>query len=133
MRGGAIRDDIFRPSGVTFPAGSGRDMEFNDNGDIYAISTDRYGLALTMSAHNGGYLDEMRVILKAVSACPGDLDGSGVVDSDGLQIFSTCFGQTGCLDVCVGDIEPADGDGDFDGLKLGVMADALLTGCSALS
>jgi hypothetical protein len=125
-------DDIFTPSGVTFSPDDRRDMEFNYDGDIYAISPDRYELSLTMFGHNGGYFDEMRVILEPVSACPGDLDGSGVVDSGDLPIFADHFGEDGCGGVCVGDIEPAYGDGDFDGLDLGAVSDALLTGCPAL-
>ena len=57
-------DDIFTPSGVTFSSDDRRDMEFNYDGDFYAISPDRYELSLTMFGHNGGYFDEMRVILE---------------------------------------------------------------------
>ena len=127
-----VTDVIFSPSGVTFPSGNGRDMEFNYDGDIYAVSPDRYELSLTMYGHNGGALDEMRVILEPVSACTGDLDGSGLMDSGDLHIFADHFGEAGCGGVCVGDIEPAYGDGDFDGLDLGAMADALSAGCLAL-
>ena len=124
-------DGIFSPSGVTFPSAAGRDMEFNYAGDIYAISPDRYELSLTMYSHNGGFLDQMRVILAPVSACSGDLDSSGVVDSNDLRIFADHFGQTGCGGSCAGDIEPAFGDGDVDGLDLFSMADATETGCPA--
>ena len=58
-------DDIFTPNGVLFPSTSARDMEFNYDGDQYSISSDRYELSLTMFSHNGGILDEMRVIFEA--------------------------------------------------------------------
>jgi len=58
-------DDIFTPSGVIFPSTSARDMEFNYDGDQYSISSDRYQLSLTMFSHNGGILDEMRVVFLA--------------------------------------------------------------------
>ena len=57
-------DNIFTPSGVTFSSSIGRDMEFNYDGDQYSISQDRYELSLTMFCHNGGVLDEMRIILE---------------------------------------------------------------------
>jgi FlgD Ig-like domain/Divergent InlB B-repeat domain len=56
-------DDIFSPTGTIFPLTTGRDMEFNYDGDYYLVSPDRYTLTLTMFSHNGGVLDEMRVIL----------------------------------------------------------------------
>ena len=61
-------DHIFTPSGVIFPTISGRDMEFNYDGDQFAISADRLTLSVTMFSHNGGVLDEMRVILPATSS-----------------------------------------------------------------
>ena len=61
----AETDEIFTPSGVVFSTDSRRGMEFAYNGDQYLISEDRYELSLTMFAHNGGYFDEMRIILGA--------------------------------------------------------------------
>ena len=47
-----ITDNIFSPSGVTFSSSMGRDMEFNYDGDMYAISPDRHELSVTMFSHN---------------------------------------------------------------------------------
>jgi len=89
-------DDIFTPSGVTFPSTPGRDMEFNyvgnSGGDQYSISPDRNELSLTMYVHNGGVLDEMRIILISapVNSCQGDIEppgGDSDVDGSDLAVY----------------------------------------------
>ena len=123
-------DDIFSPSGVIFPSAAGRDMEFNYDGDIYLISPDRYELSLTMFTHNGGVLDEMRIILSSasVNSCPGDIwpaEGDGSVNADDLAVFAGNFGNTDCSgDECRGDFDdPA--DNDIDAADLAVMIDEI--------
>ena len=114
-------DDIFTPNGVTFPSTTGRDMEFNYgtdqyDGDRYSISLDRYELTLTMYVHNGGFLDEMRIILipVPVNFCQGDIEppgGDGDVDGSDLAVyisnttvmsledFTAEFGRTDCTQI----------------------------------
>ena len=119
-------DDIFSSSGVAFPSTAGRDMEFNYDGDMYSFSPDRSELSLTMFTHNGGVLDEMRIILMAASgnSCPGDIvppGGDGSVNADDLADFAADFGEIGCSS-CPGDIDG--NDDDVDGADLAVMAAA---------
>ena len=63
-------DSIFNPGGVVYSTNPGRDLEFNYDGDVYAISPDRYTLSLTMYGHNGGQFDEAR-IAAGDGACAG--------------------------------------------------------------
>ncbi len=55
-------DAIFG-SGTVYPTSTGRDMEFNYDGDFFSIASNRYELSVTMFVHNGGIFDEMRIIL----------------------------------------------------------------------
>jgi hypothetical protein len=76
----AAADDVFSPT-TTFSTISGRDMEFDDDGDSFAISADRRELSVTQFSHNGGVFAEMRIILPARDASvPGDFNGDGVTD-----------------------------------------------------
>jgi len=77
-------DDIFTPNGVSFSNSIGRDMEFNYDGDAYLVSPDRYQLSLTMFIHNGGVLDEMRIILGADPPLPIELSSFTAVQNNGL-------------------------------------------------
>ncbi|MGP1345423.1 MAG: FG-GAP repeat domain-containing protein [Phycisphaerales bacterium] len=58
-------------------------------------------------------------------ACPGDVDGSGAVDSDDLGILLSAFGS-----VCGGCAGHIDGDGDVDSDDLGVLLSAFGTVCA---
>jgi autotransporter-associated beta strand protein len=81
-------DDIFTPGGTTFPLVSGRDMEFNYDGDYFSISTNRLTLSLTMFSHNGGVLDEMRIILGTNSvSVTGPVLSAPAFDDGAFQVF----------------------------------------------
>jgi hypothetical protein len=57
-------DAAFSP-GTAFPDDSRREMEFTYLGDEFSIDASRRTLSVTMFNHDGGFLDEARVILAA--------------------------------------------------------------------
>ncbi len=58
-------DGVFGAVGVAYPTESARDMEFNYDGDTYAVSPDRSTLSFTAFGHNGGRFDQARILLAA--------------------------------------------------------------------
>jgi Bacterial Ig domain/Bacterial surface protein, Ig-like domain len=95
-------------SGDIFTADYRREMEFTYAGDSFAIDPGRRQLEVTMFGHNGGFFDEMRVILVEPPNQPP------VAVDDEAQA-----GQGGSVEIAVlgNDIDP-----DFDSLAVSTIA-----------